>query len=358
MADGAILSPLLPVHGGTDAGPEPRWDFSTNANPLGACPAVLEAVRAADITRYPDPRYVALRAALAAHHATDPACIVIGTGVSELILRLVRACPGPVLTLRPTFSEYERCARIEGRTVLEAATPAAFLQHQLDIHGWDSGYPQNQFPDARGNDTAGRGLGFVCWPNNPTGECPDLDFLAEAAARGPLAVDLAYAPLCPRPMLDAVEAAAARAIRLYAPNKAFGLTGLRAGYAVTPYPWPELEQCAASWPVGPDGVAFLHGTISPPALAWLETSRSVLADWRQALAAGLADLGCAVRESPASFLMAEVGDAAAVAAALRRHGLRVRDGSSFGLPGWIRLRAAPPEPRAALLAVLKTELRR
>src|SRR5689334_1027668 len=134
MADHAF--PLLPLHGGTDTGPEPHWDFSTNANPLGACPAVLDAVRAADITCYPDPHYVALRAALAAHHATDPACIVIGTGVSELILRLVRTCPGPVLVLGPTFSEYARCAWIEGRTVLEAATPAAFLRHQRDAQAW------------------------------------------------------------------------------------------------------------------------------------------------------------------------------------------------------------------------------
>jgi histidinol-phosphate aminotransferase len=84
----------------------------------------------------------------------------------------------------------------------------------------------------------------------------------------------------------------------------------------------------------------------------------VLADWRRALATGLAGLGCAVRESPASFLMADIGCAAAVASGLRRHGLRVRDCTSFGLPGWIRLRAAPPEPRTALLAALKTALRR
>ncbi|PPQ33737.1 pyridoxal phosphate-dependent aminotransferase [Rhodopila globiformis] len=342
MADHTF--PLLPQHGGTDSGPEPRWDFSTNANPLGACPAVLEAVWAADLTRYPDPHYVALRQALAAHHATDPACIVVGTGVSELILRLVRACPGPVLVLRPTFSEYARCARIEGRTVRAVTSPANFLQHQREQC---STHPQDH-----------RGLGFLCWPNNPDGECCDLGFLVEAASHGPLVADLAYAPLCPRPMLDAIEAAASRAVRLYAPNKAFGLTGLRAGYAVTPYPWPELHECAASWPVGPDGVAFLQATIGAPALDWLEAARPVLTDWRRALATGLANLGCAVRESQASFLMAEVGEATTVAAALRRHGLRVRDCTSFGLPGWIRLRAAPPEPRAALLAALRTELRR
>src|SRR6202521_5437692 len=58
---------LDPVHGGTDSMPDPRYDFSSNANPLGPCPSVLAAVRSADVTRYPDPMYAQLRATLAAH---------------------------------------------------------------------------------------------------------------------------------------------------------------------------------------------------------------------------------------------------------------------------------------------------
>ena len=315
-------------HGGTDAGPEPEWDFSTNANALGPCPAVLAAVRAADLTRYPDPRYTALRARLAAHHAVHPGEVAIGGGASELILRLVRAVPGPVLLLGPSFSEYARCARMEGREVLEATSPAAFLAAQR----------------RRG------GLGFLCWPNNPTGEVWPAGFVAEAAAAGRLVVDLAYAPLCPEGTIE--EDAAAGAVRLHAPNKAFGLTGLRAAYALTPPGWPSLDALAPSWVIGPAGVAFLAATVACEAQDWLAGCRPVLAAWRRALAEGLAGQGMAVRESPATFLLAEVGDAAAVAHGLRAQGLRVRDATSFGLPGWIRLAAAPPPWRDALLAAL------
>lgn len=322
------MAELVSLHGGTDSGAEPRWDFSTNANPLGPCPAVLSAVRGADLTRYPDPLYTSLRAELAAHHATTPDRIVVGAGASELILRLVRATPGPVLLLGPTFSEYARCAAIEGRRVLEARTPEAFLDGQRSH----------------------RGLGFICWPNNPTGEIWPLEFLRAAAAIGDVAVDLAYAPLSP--YLAEAEAAAAQAIRLYAPNKSFGLTGLRAAYAVTPHPAPCLAERAPAWVIGPDGAAFLAASVGAPALHWLADCRPTLAAWRETLASDLAGLGLPVRESPATFLLARVGHATQTARRLRAHGLRVRDATSFGLPDWIRLAAAPPERQADLLAAL------
>jgi histidinol-phosphate aminotransferase len=316
------------MHGGTDAGPEPRWDFSTNANALGPCPAVLRAVQAADLSRYPDPRYTGLRAVLAAFHATAPERIAVGAGASELILRLVRAVPGPVLVLGPTFSEYARCAGMEGRAVVEVHSADEFVDRQRRQAG----------------------LGFICWPNNPTGTVWPADFIARAAAGGRLVVDLAYAPLCPAGTID--DAAAEAAVRLHAPNKAFGLTGLRAAYAVTPAGWPALDALAPSWVIGPAGVAFLAATATEAAQSWLADCRPVLTAWRQALAEGLALGGMEVRESPASFLLARVGDAGAVARRLRTQGLRVRDAGSFGLPEWIRLAAAPPTWRDALLAAL------
>src|ERR1700730_17789552 len=85
----SVMPNLDPVHGGTDSMPDPRYDFSSNANPLGPCPSVLAAVRSADVTRYPDPLYAKLRATLAAQHKTTPDRIVIGAGASELILRLI-----------------------------------------------------------------------------------------------------------------------------------------------------------------------------------------------------------------------------------------------------------------------------
>src|ERR1700722_17834031 len=111
---------LSPHHGGTDSLPEPRYDFSSNANALGPCPWVLAAVRSADVTRYPDPLYAELRAKLASHHQTTPDRIVVGAGASELILRLIRRIDGTVQQLVPTFSEYARGAQLEQRRLISA----------------------------------------------------------------------------------------------------------------------------------------------------------------------------------------------------------------------------------------------
>ena len=67
-------------HGGPDGGPEPLFDFSSNANALGPNPVALEAVRAADLSRYPDPAYTVLRTRLGARHGVPADRVVVGAG--------------------------------------------------------------------------------------------------------------------------------------------------------------------------------------------------------------------------------------------------------------------------------------
>src|ERR1700722_19467543 len=152
---------LSPHHGGTDSLPDPAYDFSSNANALGPCPWALAAVRRADVSRYPDPSYTHIRETLAQFHGTTPDRIVVGAGASELILRLIRTRSGPVHQLSPTFSEYARGAAIVGRPLVSSHSPQEFLRRQ----------------------TRRVGIGFVCWPNNPTGDLWPLDFLSDAAER-------------------------------------------------------------------------------------------------------------------------------------------------------------------------------
>jgi histidinol-phosphate aminotransferase len=322
---------LDPVHGGTDSMPDPRYDFSSNANPLGPCPSVLAAVRGADVTRYPDPLYSKLRATLAAHHETTPDRIVVGAGASELILRLIMHINGSVQQLVPTFSEYSRGARLAGLPLISARSPEAFVRAQAK-------HP---------------GIGFVCWPNNPTGDLWSSEFISAAIAAGPLVVDMAYVPLCDAHHALSIEAAASGAYRLYSPNKAFGLTGVRGAYLITPRIERRLASAAPSWVIGRDAVAMLEAATEPQARTWLEQGMPQLKRWRARLAHSLEQMGLSVRESPATFLLAKVGKATRVTAYLRRHGVRVRDGSSFGLRQWIRLSAQPLRAQKALLAALK-----
>jgi histidinol-phosphate aminotransferase len=321
---------LAPVHGGTDSLPEPRHDFSSNANALGPCPSVLAAIRAAQVSRYPDPHYTRVRERLATWHGVAPDLIVLGAGASELILRLVRHFNRTVLQLAPTFSEYARGAGIARKRLLSASSPEAFLRAQ------------------RRQDA----LAFLCCPNNPTGEVWDSGFIATAARQGPLVVDLAYASLCGSARGAEIEAAAAHAWRLYSPNKAFGLTGVRGAYLIAPRAARRIVHEAPSWVIGRDAVAMLETCIERPAREWLADAMPRLWRWRAQMAAQLRELRREVRESPATFLLVDVGDGARVAKCLREAGIRVRDARSFGLARWIRLSAQRAPARKALFAAL------
>lgn len=317
---------LKPIHGGPDGGPEPLYDFSTNANALGPNPVILERLRQANPARYPDPLYRNLRRLLAEAHEVSPEQVAVGTGTSELIHRLSRwnYLRGPVLLLQPTFSEYARAARALDLPLWEVENPKDF--HRL--------LPKSS-------------LAFLCVPNNPTGEV--YPFLEEAARRagGALVLDLAYYPLLETPPPLPKEA-----WLLFGPNKAHGLTGVRAGYLVAPLDLAYFQNLAPSWPVSVYGEALLEGHLDRKAQEWLEGSKRELWRLRRLLAQGLRELGLEVRESPANFLLARVGRATEVARALRERGIRVRDATSFGLPQWIRLSAQREEATQALLGAL------
>ncbi|MGQ9692947.1 MAG: pyridoxal phosphate-dependent aminotransferase [Thermaceae bacterium] len=326
---------LKPIHGGTDSGPEPLYDFSTSANALGPNPVILEHLQWADPSRHPDPLYRRLRQALAEHHGVGEEQVAVGTGTSELIHRLAQwtYLRGPMLILPPTFSEYARAAKAMDLPLWEAKGPGEFLE---------------LLPRAS--------LAFLCIPNNPTGEV--YAFLEEAArraeeGRGALVLDLAYLPLSEVPV-DLPPTV----WQLYGPNKAHGLTGVRAGYLLAPLDLTYFRHLAPSWPVSVYGEALLLGHLDPRAQAWLQESRLELIRLRRRLAQGLRELGLEVREGVANFLLVRVGRATEVALALRARGIRVRDATSFGLPEWLRLSAQREEAIEALLFHLEDVLRK
>jgi len=320
---------LMPIHGGTDSGPTPRYDFSTNANCLGPDPHALASIQAADPSRYPDPLYTSLHAALAEFHQVPPEHVAVGGGTSELIHRLTRwrYLRGPMLILPPTFSEYARAAQPAELPLLRASSGEAFL---------------SLLPKAT--------LAFLCVPNNPTGEI--YAFIEEAAHiaeqnRIALVLDLAYYHLLPDP-----PPLPSSTWRLYSPNKAHGLTGVRAGYLIAPQSLVHFRNLAPSWVVGVHGVAFLEAVLQAESQSWLSASRQELWRLRSQMAQGLRQQGLEVRESLANFLLVKVGRATVVARQLRSAGFRVRDCTSFGLPEWLRLSAQPETAQAAFLEAL------
>ncbi len=323
------------VHGGPDAAGPVRWDFSTNINAAGPCPQALQAVAQADVSRYPDPRYTALRERLAAWHGVSPTRVLFAASASEFIQRVTavgqRLAPGPVALPALAYGDYATAALACGRRVL--------------IDGDSS--------------AAAATMRWCANPGSPLGQCsqPPAD-----PGAVPAVLDAAYEPL----RLDG-GAGWSRAVRdavfqLHTPNKALGLPGVRGAYAIAPAQadWPVAAWCAAleqaepSWPLGAHAVALLDAWPQPATQDWLATARHTLAGWTALLRDGLAELGLQPQHSVTPFLCA-LRPPAATDAWLRAQGLKVRDTASFGLPGRMRVSAQPPAATQDLLAALRSQ---
>lgn len=310
------------MHGGTDALGVPAHDFSTNRNACGPCPVALAALQAAHAAQYPDPLYTRLRARLAAFHAVEPRRIAIGGSGSELIHRLTqhaaRRGAGGVALPRYHYGDYAQAARVWGLRPAEQG-----------------------------------GLHWLCEPSSPLGQ---LESFPEPTGDGWQVLDCAYRPLWldggpPQRGLDHLW-------QIWTPNKALGMTGVRAAYAIAPLHATDdeldaLRALAPSWVVGAHGVALLEAWTTKQAQQWLAGSLQTLRDWKRRQLALCERLGWQVVPGhQANYFVARLPLTEAHLqqrlAHLRAQGIKLRDCASFGLPGHVRMGVLPPASQAAL----------
>jgi histidinol-phosphate aminotransferase len=289
----------------------------------------LQAVQRADAAHYPDPAYARLRSALADLHGVDAARVLLAASASECIQRLTawRLCAGDRRFWTPphAYGDYAHAASVWGLDRVDRPGQAQ--------------------------------LAWLCDPGSPQGQGESHDAVRALLDLTPRTVvlDRAYAPL--RLQGDSALSAAQldRVWQLWSPNKAMCLTGVRAAYAIAPLGAHrdviELDALSASWPIGAHGEAMLMAWATSAVQDWVAASRQTLADWVSELRALLADHGWTCAPSDTAYGCARPPQPIE-AAALRARGIKLRDAASFGLPGWWRLSAQPPEALAALDAVL------
>jgi L-threonine-O-3-phosphate decarboxylase len=342
------------VHGGLDPREleqlglraEDVADFSVSTNPLGPSPAALAAARRADLARYPDRSCGALRRALAAQFAVDEDELLIGNGSAELIWLLAIAYLRPgdrAFVLEPTFGEYAAAARLLGAELTEWRA-AARDDFRIDV-----GAAAAAIQQARPR------LAFVCNPNNPTGRWltrADLEQLLEGLGGGLLVVDEAYLELAGQDSPALSLMGSDRLVLLRSMTKDYGLAGLRLGYAIASRAIVQVLAAAQPpWSVNAAAQAAGLAALADP--EHVAAGRRAAAEARAHLAPRLAALGYRSLPSTANFWLVEVGDAAGLRARLLRHRIVVRDCTSFGLPGHIRLAARPRPECDRLLAALE-----
>jgi histidinol-phosphate aminotransferase len=116
-------------------------------------------------------------------------------------------------------------------------------------------------------------------------------------------------------------------------SKAYGLAGVRLGYAIVPGEWADAY-ARVNTPFAASEIACRAGLA---ALDDPDHVEKTVDGARWARRYMYDELDCHTWESSGNFVLCDVGDGSAVAEAAQREGVIVRDTTSFGLPECIRI---------------------
>lgn len=202
--------------------------LASNENLYGPSPKVKEAIQAHldELQYYPETGSPLIKEAISKHLNIDPARILFGAGLDEVILMISRAVLTPgdkIVTSEMTFGQYYHNAIVESANVVQVP-----LQNgEFDLDGILSEID---------NDTK---LVWLCNPNNPTGRYFTHDalrnFLERVPSHIPVIVDEAYVEFATAkdfPDTLALQQVFENAFLLRTFSKAYGLAGMRIGYVI------------------------------------------------------------------------------------------------------------------------------
>jgi len=322
-------------------------DFSANLNPFGPPPAVLESMSQADIAQYPDSGATSLRQALAESLGLPAHNIIAGNGSTELIRLAALAYfrPGDsVLIITPTFGEYDIACRIAGAQIIEQRLlPEKGFRMEVDE---TIELMQKHRP---------RGI-FITNPNNPTGRYlsrADLEKVLDGIQESLLILDEAYITFVDNPWssLDMVEND--NLLILRSMTKDYALAGLRLGYGLANKNIIDtLSRIRPPWNV--NAVAQQAGIIALKEKEYISRCQIKIKEAKDYLMTELSSLGLPPLPSEAGFFLVKVDDSPGFRRRLLEQKILVRDCTSFGLPGYIRIAPrTPPKCRRLIKAVKK-----
>lgn len=312
---------------GRQAGAD-AFKLSSNENPFDPLPSVIAAMQSATgVNRYPDASSPRLRARLAERFGVGDDEVHVAAGSVSILYQLTQATSGPgdeVLYSWRSFEAYPGLAAVAGATTV-AVPNAPDGRHDLEAM-------------ARAVTDRTR-VAIVCSPNNPTGPVvtqAEFDRFVEAVPRDLLVIlDEAYAEFVTDP--DAVDgrrvlsSGRENVVVLRTFSKAYGLAGLRIGYAVG---HPRILDAARSTgiPLSVTAAAEEAALASLDAEEELRERVRVIADRRDRLAARLRETGWQVPQAQGNFVWLPAGGRALdVAVAFEEAGLIVRPFAGDGV---------------------------
>lgn len=326
--------------------------LASNENPLGPSPKAVEAIKKtlADINRYPDSGGFYLKAKLARVLNIKPANLVLGNGSDELIEVIIKTFVEEdenIVTAETTFLEYKIIARSLNRKV--TTVPLCYFKYDLKAI--------EKKIDKKTK------VVFIANPNNPTGtylmKCELEDFISGLPNNVLVVLDEAYdAFVDVNDFPESLKLARDyNVIVLKTFSKAYGLAGLRAGYAVS-----KSELIASMEKVRqPFNVNTLAQEAALAALddrQFLAKTRKVVLEGKSYLYNCLTGMGLSYVPSTANFILIEIDkDGQEVFQAMLRYGVIVRDMKQYGLKNFIRVTIGTKKENGEFIKVLKKVLR-
>ncbi|MEU5417675.1 histidinol-phosphate transaminase [Streptomyces sp. NPDC001407] len=319
------------------AGGPVAYKLSSNENPYPPLPGVLEtAVEAAGtINRYPDMACTALTAELADRFSVPVTHLATGTGSVGVAQQLVQATSGPgdeVIYAWRSFEAYPIITQVSG------ATPVQVPLTGDEVHDLDA---------MLAAITDRTRLIFVCNPNNPTGTVvrrAELEsFLDRVPADVLVVLDEAYIEFVrDADVPDGLDLYRDRpnvcVLRTF--SKAYGLAGLRIGFAVAHEPVAAALRKTAV-PFGVSHIAQEAAIASLRSEDALRERVQALVEERARVVDALTGQGWTVPETQANFVWLRLGERTAeFAAACERAGVVVRPFPGEGIRATIGETAA------------------
>lgn len=347
-------SPYVPGRGVEEVAREIGLDpdtviaLSSNENPHGPSPKAIAAIRdaATEVHAYPKASHTDLTEAIADRWGVASAQVWLSPGADGALDYLSRALLDPgdeALVPAPGFAYYPMTTRYHHGTV------DTYRLRKEDAFKQDAATVLEAYDGER--------IVYLTSPHNPTGsEFPRKELVTlagEVEDQTLLVVDEAYGEYTESPSaVELVEEfdniAVARTF-----SKAYGLAGLRVGYAVVPRAWAEAYE-RINTPFAVNELACRAGLAALKDEAHVTQSVESAAWGREYL---YENLDARTFEGAGNFVLAEVGDGSAVAEAAKREGVLVRDTTSFGLPEYVRVSCGTREEMKRAVPVLNDAIR-
>ena len=286
--------------------------ISSNENPMGPGPKVLDAIKAAFGADGSRPgRYSGtardLIDALAKKHGVKPENIVLGCGSTQILRNVTHnftAKDKPLVATIPTYEECADYATLMGNKVVGVPLDSEF-RPDLD-----------RFADM----ARGAGLVFYCNPSNPSstyvGARATRDFLAKLNSQSPettILVDEAYFEYVTNPDHETFIPLAVQNPRVIVArtfSKAYGMAGLRVGYAIG---HADTIKKLAEWDAG-SGTSSMNVLALQGGIAAIQQDASFIVSERARNTAvrdftmkWFADRGMKPADSQANFMFVNIG---------------------------------------------------